>query len=87
MLNSRLMSSLLAASSNNVGGGQWNLSKRFVTGIPWVKLGKDMSSLVRDLSQIGEAIHLGTFPWSDAAAQDGLNDLAALAFKVSVPIR
>jgi adenine-specific DNA-methyltransferase len=34
ILNSSLFSKLLSASSNHVGGGQWNLSKKFVDHIP-----------------------------------------------------
>ncbi len=34
VLNSGIFSKLLAAVSNNVAGGQWNLSPRFVNGVP-----------------------------------------------------
>jgi adenine-specific DNA-methyltransferase len=64
LLNSDIFSSLLAAHSNHVGGGQWNLSKRFVEKIPLPDLippaGLPADS-IRDeraaLAQLGATIH------------------------------
>jgi adenine-specific DNA-methyltransferase len=61
ILNSRLFSELLSATSNNVGGGQWNLSKRFVNmiAIPDL-LSRDIGSrVVEKLCEIGEEIRSG----------------------------
>jgi predicted RNA methylase len=62
ILYSRLFSELLSAASNNVGGGQWNLSKKFVDGIAMPDLASSNSSstVFLGLSEIGERIHSGT---------------------------
>jgi len=39
-------------------------------------------TLVTDLARVGESIHLGTFQWTDASAQQELQDLASVAFGV-----
>lgn len=61
LLNSPMMSALLGAVSNNVGGGQWNLSTRFVDQIPLPQLHKGQHSpdLLDTLAYCGEAIHTG----------------------------
>jgi adenine-specific DNA-methyltransferase len=61
ILNSRLFSELLSAASNNVGGGQWNLSKKFLDGIPMPDLhGSDSgSTILSALSEIGHSLHSG----------------------------
>lgn len=60
-LNSESFSELLAASSNHVAGGQWNLSKKFVDSIPIPDLtSPDFAPETLDLlSEVGRSIHLG----------------------------
>ncbi|HYU31057.1 MAG TPA: class I SAM-dependent methyltransferase [Thermoanaerobaculia bacterium] len=57
LLNSEIFSSLLAAHSNHVGGGQWNLSKRFVAQVPLPDLGTVEASLLSALAALGARIH------------------------------
>ncbi|MCH8093412.1 MAG: N-6 DNA methylase [Chloroflexi bacterium] len=61
LLNSESFSELLAASSNHVAGGQWNLSKKFVDSIPIPDLtSRDFPVETVDLlSEVGTSIHLG----------------------------
>jgi adenine-specific DNA-methyltransferase len=61
ILNSIIFSRLLSATSNHVGGGQWNLSKRFVGEIPLPNLlsGELDPGLVSELTLIGSEIHSG----------------------------
>jgi adenine-specific DNA-methyltransferase len=89
LTNSQVMSSLLAASSNNVGGGQWNMSKRFVSSIPLVKLyGRGAArTLVDELAVLGEQIYQGTFRWDDAESQNTLKEFAEAALGISDPRR
>ena len=61
LLNSKLFSKLLSASSNHVGGGQWNLSKKFVDHIPLPNLlsgSVDPYTLAR-LTDVGKDIYTG----------------------------
>jgi adenine-specific DNA-methyltransferase len=59
LLNSHLFSELLSATSNHVGGGQWNLSAKFVDKIPIPKLDDEAldPQILRDLAAEGEQIH------------------------------
>ncbi len=61
VLNSSLFSELLSATSNHVGGGQWNLSKRFVNNIAIPDLFSDQLSptIISELSTIGKRIQAG----------------------------
>ena len=62
ILNSQLFSELLSATSNHVGGGQWNLSTKFVNtiAIPEITDSSVRSvSAVATLCEIGEQIHSG----------------------------
>jgi hypothetical protein len=62
ILNSRFFSELLSATSNNVGGGQWNLSTKFVDMIAMPELTDSdigSSSAIATLYEIGEQIHCG----------------------------
>ncbi len=68
IFNSHLFTRLLSASSNHVGGGQWDLSPRFVDEIPLPWLGAPGApshahlapeldiTLLDDLSRLGETI-------------------------------
>lgn len=58
LLNSDVFSSLLAAHSNHVAGGQWNLSKRFVEKVPLPDLAAAIQADdLASLSGLGAAIH------------------------------
>jgi hypothetical protein len=61
VLNSTFFSELLSATSNHVGGGQWNLSKKFVDpiAIPDLRSEQLGPSIVSELSAIGARIHAG----------------------------
>lgn len=61
VLNSAFFSELLSATSNHVGGGQWNLSKKFVDPIAIPDLLSEQFSplIVSELSAIGARIHAG----------------------------
>jgi adenine-specific DNA-methyltransferase len=62
ILNSQLFSELLSATSNHVGGGQWNLSTKFVNTIAIPEItDSDIRSVsaVATLCEIGEQIHSG----------------------------
>jgi hypothetical protein len=64
IINSEIFTSLLAAHSNHVSGGQWNLSKRFVEEIPLPDLEAVGADVVGALAELGSRIH-----------QDGLDAL------------
>ena len=58
VLNAPIIDTLLAGVSNNVGGGQWNLSKRFISRMPLPDLlaeGIDMD-LLDELGSIGTSM-------------------------------
>ena len=59
ILNSHVFSKLLSATSNHVGGGQWNLSKRFVDNVPLPNLlsGELDPTLITELTRVGSDIH------------------------------
>lgn len=59
LLNSKLFSELLAASSNSVAGGQWNLSQKFVRDIPLPLLSDEKipPGVLSCLVDIGRTIH------------------------------
>lgn len=61
ILNSKVFSQLLAATSSHVGGGQWDLSKQYLDSIPipnfWDPLFN--AELISELSSIGRTIKNG----------------------------
>lgn len=60
LLSSALVDDLLAAVSNSMAGGQWNLSARFVKNLPIPDLASVQdSSLVEALSELGRQISAG----------------------------
>jgi len=70
LLNSDLMSQLLPAFSNQVQGGQWDLSSRFVESIPIPDLFSQVNSqLLSNLAKFGIAIERGDEFDSEACAQ------------------
>jgi adenine-specific DNA-methyltransferase len=64
LLNSHLFSELLSATSNHVGGGQWDLSTRFVGKIPISRLDSDTldQQVLDDLAAEGQRIHASGLP-------------------------
>jgi predicted RNA methylase len=83
ILNSTPFSRLLSAHSNHVGGGQWNLSKRFVTPIPApdvLKLERDLAS---DIAHFGERIHRGGIESLSVAELEQLDELVVSAYGIS----
>ena len=83
ILNSRLFSDLLSATSNNVGGGQWNLSTKFVDmiAIPDLMDRDIRSSPVATLCEIGEQIHGGKMDRVDKELYD---ETVRVLYKVNV---
>lgn len=69
-LNAPITNTLLAGVSNNLSGGQWNLSKRFVERMPLIDAQRLPESLIEPLSHIGEQMSKGE-SW-DAVALDHL---------------
>lgn len=69
-LNAPIANTLLAGVSNNLSGGQWNLSKRFVERMPLIDAQKLPDSLIEPLSHIGEQMAKGE-SW-DTVALDHL---------------
>jgi hypothetical protein len=61
ILNSRVFSELLSAVSNNLSGGQWDLSKRYLDNLPLPDLFNDGENalLTQKLSDFGEKIYQG----------------------------
>jgi hypothetical protein len=61
ILNSKLFSELISAVSNHVGGGQWDLSKRFVNNIPLPNLtsAEIDIDLIAELAKYGKQIRAG----------------------------
>lgn len=58
-LNAPITNTLLAGVSNNLSGGQWNLSKRFVERMPLIDAQRLPESLIEPLSHIGEQMGKG----------------------------
>lgn len=56
VLSSPTFSDLLAASSNNVGSGAWNLSKRYIAGIPIPAVEDSPRDVLDGLARLGQVI-------------------------------
>jgi hypothetical protein len=82
ILNSRLFSRLLSASSNHVGGGQWDLSPRFINEIPLPDLTSDSfdPAVLEELSALGRSIHKGELRF--ILEHKDHDDLVAVAYGV-----
>lgn len=67
---------LFAAVSNNLAGGQWNLSARFVDNMPFPNLwGRDIRTVVEMLARAGVMLSAG-----EMVDKMELNDLVARAY-------
>ena len=78
-LNAPITNTLLAGVSNNLAGGQWNLSKRFVERMPLIDAQRLAESLIEPLSHIGEQMAKG-----EAWDIDALDHLARKALGLGV---
>jgi hypothetical protein len=58
-LNASITNTMLAGVSNNLSGGQWNLSKRFIERMPIIDAQKLGGPLLESLSHIGEQMANG----------------------------
>ncbi len=78
ILSSPIFSELLSATCNHVGGGQWDLSKRFVNNIaiPNLLSTSMPPRIISDLSEIGKSIHEG-LPFED----ERLKELTSLVYQ------
>lgn len=72
LLNHPLTDTLLSGVSNNLSGGQWNLSERYVNRLPLPKLQPD-APLTQLLDGMGSALARGASPdidmWTQAVRQ------------------
>ena len=60
IMSSSVARKLIAAVSNNLAGGQFNLSKRFISKMPFVDMGDErVTEQVESLAVMGEAIGRG----------------------------
>lgn len=78
-LNAPVTNILLAGVSNNLSGGQWNLSKRFVERMPLIEVQKLPDSLLDSLIHIGERMADGE-PWD----REELDQLAHKALGLGI---
>lgn len=76
-LNAPITDLLLAGVSNNLAGGQWNLSKRFVERMPLVDFSDLPNELTQALARIGEGLGSG-----ETAGAKLLENLAYQAFGI-----
>ena len=81
-LNAAITNTLLAGVSNNLSGGQWNLSKRFVERMPLIDAQKLPASLIEPLNHIGEQMHKGE-SWDPVALDHLARAALGLGMKVS----
>jgi adenine-specific DNA-methyltransferase len=77
-LSARITSVLLAGVSNNLGGGQWNLSKRFIENMPVVDPTAMPDDILNTLAAFGERLADGT-----TVDAEELNRLARIALGLS----
>jgi adenine-specific DNA-methyltransferase len=85
ILSSPVVSELLSAVSVHVGGGQWNLSKRYVSLLPLPDLTSETFpvDLLRELAAIGEAVHKGGLSNASGGDSAVLAELAEAAYGLS----
>ncbi|MHB8843322.1 MAG: HsdM family class I SAM-dependent methyltransferase [Nitrospirota bacterium] len=79
ILSSPLVDELLSAVSNHTGGGQWNLSKRFIEKMPLPNLMIESVDIdiLKELSRIGSSINSGK-----EFNREILNELASVIYGV-----
>ena len=82
MLNSPVTNTLLAGVSNNVSGGQWNLSKRFVERMPLIDAQRLPASMLEPLNYISEQMAKGE-AWDPVALDHLVRKAMRLDMKVS----
>jgi hypothetical protein len=82
IVTSDLFGILLSAVSNHVGGGQWNLSKRFVETLPIPDLRRQAVSpdLVGALARIGRAVATDGSAKLSKETRDDWRDLVRTAY-------
>lgn len=80
-LNAPITNILLAGVSNNLSGGQWNLSKRFMERMPLIDAQRLPESLLEPLSEIGEQMSKGA-PWDPVV----LDSLTRKAFGLGLQV-
>jgi hypothetical protein len=63
ILSSKFINDLLSSISNHVGGGQWDLSTRFIQNMPLPSLFLTSfdAKVIKDLSSIGNCILTGKY--------------------------
>ena len=82
MLNAPITNTLLAGVSNNLSGGQWNLSKRFIERMPLIDAQKLPDLLLEPLSHIGEQMAKGE-SWDPVALDRLARNALGLGMNVS----
>ena len=82
MLNAPVTNTLLAGVSNNVSGGQWNLSKRFVERMPLIDAQRLPASMLEPLNYISEQMAKGE-AWDPVALDHLVRKAMRLDMKVS----
>ncbi len=80
-LNAPITNTLLAGVSNNLSGGQWNLSKRFVERMPLINPQRLSASLIEPLTHIGEQMAKGE-PWDSVELDNLARKALGLGLKV-----
>lgn len=81
-LNSPITNTLLAGVSNNLSGGQWNLSKRFVERMPLVDAQKLPDSVLESLCNIGDKMAMGQ-PWNPEVLEQVTRNALGLGHRAS----
>jgi len=81
-LNAPITNTLLAGVSNNLSGGQWNLSKRFVERMPIVDAQKLSESLLEPLRYFGLQMAQGA-QWDPVALDNLARSALGLSMKTS----
>ena len=81
-LNAPITNTLLAGVSNNLSGGQWNLSKRFVERMPLIDAQRLPDSLLEPLNYIGEQMAKGE-EWDPVALDRLALKALGLGFEMS----
>lgn len=81
-LNAPITNILLAGVSNNLAGGQWNLSKRFIERMPLIDAQRLPESLLGPLSYIGEQMVKGE-EWDPVALDHLARKALGLGFTMN----